>query len=78
VSGWTWSDETGATITPELESSWAAYVRIHRDAKPFKHNILQVSRGFIPVDKGYAGKGCIVARETVGTSTASLNTAIWR
>lgn len=37
VSGWTWSDETGASITPELESSWAAYVRIHKDAKPFKH-----------------------------------------
>jgi hypothetical protein len=37
VSGWTWSDETGASITHELEDSWASYVRIHKDAKPFKH-----------------------------------------
>jgi hypothetical protein len=37
VSGWTWDDETGATITPELEISWAAYVKIHKDTKPFKN-----------------------------------------
>lgn len=37
VSGWTWSDETGASITPELEDSWASYVRLNKDAKPFKH-----------------------------------------
>lgn len=37
VSGWTWDDATGATITPELESSWAAYVKVHKDAKPFKN-----------------------------------------
>ncbi|KAG6818726.1 hypothetical protein H0H93_002478 [Arthromyces matolae] len=36
VSGWTWSNDTGASITPETESSWAAYVKIHKDAKPFK------------------------------------------
>ncbi|KAG6874731.1 hypothetical protein C0992_006807 [Termitomyces sp. T32_za158] len=38
VSGWTWNDETGANITPELESSWTAYIKIHKDAKPFKNH----------------------------------------
>ncbi|KAF8064913.1 hypothetical protein FPV67DRAFT_1418784, partial [Lyophyllum atratum] len=38
VSGWTWSDATGASITPELESSWAAYIKIHKDAKAFKNH----------------------------------------
>ncbi|GLB39525.1 hypothetical protein LshimejAT787_0700350 [Lyophyllum shimeji] len=38
VSGWTWSDVTGASITPESESSWAAYVKIHKEAKPFKNH----------------------------------------
>jgi len=37
VLGWTWSDKTGASITHELEDSWAAYVHIHKDVKPFKH-----------------------------------------
>ncbi|KAG6905951.1 hypothetical protein DXG01_016695 [Tephrocybe rancida] len=36
VSGWTWDDKYGANITPELESSWAAYVKVHKDAEPFK------------------------------------------
>ncbi|KAG6858016.1 hypothetical protein C0995_003358, partial [Termitomyces sp. Mi166 len=36
VSGWTWDDKKGCNITPEVESSWAAYVKIHKQAAPFK------------------------------------------
>ncbi|KAG6882130.1 hypothetical protein C0992_012657, partial [Termitomyces sp. T32_za158] len=36
VSGWTWDDKKGCNITPELESSWAAYVKVHKQAAPFK------------------------------------------
>ncbi|PPQ97002.1 hypothetical protein CVT26_006411 [Gymnopilus dilepis] len=36
-SGWTWSDETGASITPEMESQWAAFLRANPKAKPFKN-----------------------------------------
>ncbi|TFK23132.1 hypothetical protein FA15DRAFT_571423, partial [Coprinopsis marcescibilis] len=35
VSGWTWDNKTGASITPETASSWDDYVHHHPDAKPF-------------------------------------------
>ncbi|KAF8988057.1 hypothetical protein BDQ17DRAFT_1257991 [Cyathus striatus] len=37
VSGWTWSDNTGASITEETASTWDDYVAHHPEAKPF-HN----------------------------------------
>ncbi|KAF8952273.1 hypothetical protein BDZ97DRAFT_1682107 [Flammula alnicola] len=36
-SGWTWSDETGASITPEMEDTWSDFLKVHKDAKPFKN-----------------------------------------
>ncbi|KAF9008240.1 hypothetical protein BDQ17DRAFT_1237004 [Cyathus striatus] len=38
VSGWTWSDETGASITEDLVSSWDDFFLAHPKAKPFKHS----------------------------------------
>ncbi|KJA25659.1 hypothetical protein HYPSUDRAFT_134332 [Hypholoma sublateritium FD-334 SS-4] len=37
VSGWVWDDETGASINPNMASSWDDYVNKHPEAKPF-HN----------------------------------------
>jgi hypothetical protein len=37
VSGWTWSDECGADITPELEDEWATFLVANKHAKPFKN-----------------------------------------
>ncbi|KAK0440670.1 uncharacterized protein EV420DRAFT_1252435, partial [Desarmillaria tabescens] len=37
VSGWHWSDETGASINAESASTWDDYARKHKGAKPF-HN----------------------------------------
>ena len=38
VSGWTWSDEHGADITPELEDEWATFLATNKHAKPFKNH----------------------------------------
>ena len=35
VSGWTWDNKTGPSITPATASSWDDYVKKHPDAKPF-------------------------------------------
>jgi hypothetical protein len=37
VSGWTWDDETGATINIHTASSWDDYVRVHPEARPFRN-----------------------------------------
>jgi hypothetical protein len=37
VSGWTWSDECRADITPELEDEWATFLVANKHAKPFKN-----------------------------------------
>ncbi|KAF8992398.1 hypothetical protein BDQ17DRAFT_209154 [Cyathus striatus] len=37
VSGWTWSDETGASITAETASTWDDYIARHPEAKPFRN-----------------------------------------
>lgn len=37
VSGWTWDDETGASIDIHTASSWDEYVRVHPEAKPFRN-----------------------------------------
>ena len=37
-SGWTWSDETGASITPDMEDAWGDFLKIYREAKPFKNH----------------------------------------
>jgi hypothetical protein len=37
VSGWTWDDETGASIDYTTADSWDAYVAQHKDAKPFQN-----------------------------------------
>ena len=37
VSGWVWSDDTGASITPHSASSWDDYVKSHPEAKPFRN-----------------------------------------
>ncbi|KAF8161619.1 hypothetical protein B0H34DRAFT_806797 [Crassisporium funariophilum] len=36
-SGWTWSDKTGASITPNMEGAWADFLKVYKDAKPFKN-----------------------------------------
>ncbi|TFK22797.1 hypothetical protein FA15DRAFT_671125 [Coprinopsis marcescibilis] len=36
-SGWTWSDETGASITPDTASSWDDSVAHNEGAKPFRN-----------------------------------------
>ena len=37
VSGWVWSDDTGASITLHSASSWDDYVKSHPEAKPFRN-----------------------------------------
>ncbi|KAF8326493.1 hypothetical protein F5887DRAFT_1196839 [Amanita rubescens] len=37
VSGWTWNDSTGCSITVDNAASWEAYVEKHPAAKPFKN-----------------------------------------
>ncbi|KDR71951.1 hypothetical protein GALMADRAFT_213445 [Galerina marginata CBS 339.88] len=44
-SGWTWSDETGASITPDMEDAWRDFLLIHKDAKPFKN------KGWVHLEK---------------------------
>ncbi|PPQ71303.1 hypothetical protein CVT26_011953 [Gymnopilus dilepis] len=44
-SGWTWSDETGASITPEMEPQWAAFLKANPKAKPFKN------KGWVHLEK---------------------------
>jgi hypothetical protein len=44
-SGWTWSDETRASITPEMEDAWANFIKSHKDAKPFKN------KGWVHLEK---------------------------
>ncbi|PPQ73729.1 hypothetical protein CVT25_000811 [Psilocybe cyanescens] len=36
-SGWSWGDKTGASITPDMEHAWADFIKIHKEAKPFKN-----------------------------------------
>ena len=38
VSGWTWSDITGASIDESTVDSWEAYVAKHKDARPFRNS----------------------------------------
>ncbi|KAF8986514.1 hypothetical protein BDQ17DRAFT_1436258 [Cyathus striatus] len=35
ASGWAWSNEYGANISPELTSSWDEFVKAHPKAKQF-------------------------------------------
>jgi hypothetical protein len=44
-SGWTWSDTRGADIGPEMEQEWVKFLKIHKDAKPFKN------RGWVHLEK---------------------------
>jgi hypothetical protein len=48
ISGWTWSDETGASIDYTTADSWDAYVMKHKDAKQFRNtgwiHLAKVSR----------------------------------
>ncbi|KDR70345.1 hypothetical protein GALMADRAFT_144655 [Galerina marginata CBS 339.88] len=44
-SGWTWSDETGASITPDMEPAWADFIKSHPLAKPFKN------KGWVHLEK---------------------------
>lgn len=37
-SGWTWSDTRGADIAPDMEQEWAKFVKIYKEAKPFKNH----------------------------------------
>ncbi|TFK43026.1 hypothetical protein BDQ12DRAFT_595635 [Crucibulum laeve] len=37
-TGWSWSDETGASITPDMEMQWVTFLKTHKDAKPFKNH----------------------------------------
>jgi len=37
-TGWSWSDETGASITPDMEPAWADFLKGLKDAKPFKNH----------------------------------------
>jgi hypothetical protein len=44
-SGWTWSDTKGADIAPEMEQEWSKFVKIYKEAKPFK------SSGWVHLEK---------------------------
>jgi hypothetical protein len=48
ISGWTWSDETGASIDYTTTDSWDAYMMKHKDAKQFRNtgwiHLAKVSR----------------------------------
>ncbi|KAF8806056.1 hypothetical protein BYT27DRAFT_7224436 [Phlegmacium glaucopus] len=44
-SGWTWSDETGASITPNMEDAWCNFLLVYKDAKPFKN------KGWVHLEK---------------------------
>ncbi|KAF8152620.1 hypothetical protein B0H34DRAFT_663959, partial [Crassisporium funariophilum] len=37
VPGWTWDNETGATIDIHTASPWDNYVKVHPEAKPFRN-----------------------------------------
>ncbi|KAF8812912.1 hypothetical protein BYT27DRAFT_7085892 [Phlegmacium glaucopus] len=37
ISGWSWNDETGASIDVHTASSWDDYVKVHPEAKPFQN-----------------------------------------
>ncbi|KAF8156769.1 hypothetical protein B0H34DRAFT_675182 [Crassisporium funariophilum] len=37
MSGWTWSNTSGADISPEMEPEWEKFIMLHKDAKPFKN-----------------------------------------
>ena len=56
VSGWTWDDETGASIDHTTADSWDAYVAQHKDAKPFRN------AGWIHLEK----VSCIMPSTTRG------------
>jgi hypothetical protein len=43
--GWTWSDETGASITPDMEDVWEDFLKVYKEAKPFKNH------GWVHLDK---------------------------
>ncbi|GLB45371.1 hypothetical protein LshimejAT787_2200340 [Lyophyllum shimeji] len=44
-SGWTWDDEHGANITLDMEGAWNAFIKVRKDAKPFKH------KGWVHLEK---------------------------
>ncbi|GLB36664.1 hypothetical protein LshimejAT787_0309510 [Lyophyllum shimeji] len=44
-SGWTWDDEHGANITLDMEDAWNAFIKVYKDAKPFKH------KGWVHLEK---------------------------
>lgn len=44
-SGWSWSDTRGADITPEMEHEWVKFIKVYKDAKPFKN------RGWIYLER---------------------------
>ncbi|KAF8164401.1 hypothetical protein BJ912DRAFT_914268 [Pholiota molesta] len=37
-SGWTWSDDHGANITPDMEGQWQTFLKRYPAAKPYKHH----------------------------------------
>ncbi|KAF4616359.1 hypothetical protein D9613_008849 [Agrocybe pediades] len=36
-SGWSWSDDHGASISPDMEAAWCDFLKVHPAAKPFKN-----------------------------------------
>ncbi|KAF8873649.1 hypothetical protein CPB84DRAFT_1967138 [Gymnopilus junonius] len=44
-SGWTWTNDKGANITPDMEPEWLNFLKAHPRARPFK------SKGWVHLEK---------------------------
>ena len=73
VSGWVWSDDTGASITLHSTSSWDDYVKSHPEAKPFRNKgwqcFTKVSLIMPRECHGFTNPCGLVLRVTAGAGT---------
>lgn len=72
MSGWVWSDARGADIHPEMEAEWAKFIKVHKEAKPFKNRgwvHLEVMTEIMPATL----RGTYVFRPSQGISGMNLS-----